>query len=72
MKGRPLTCERCAARFGCGVDDPQGCWCRAVPLDAVLLAALRRDFGDCLCAACLQELAAKEKAGAGEPGRPGK
>ncbi len=49
---RRLTCARCGAAFGCGVDD-ETCWCARV--DARL--PLPQDAADCLCPDCLQALA---------------
>jgi hypothetical protein len=44
-------CTRCGAPFTCGRDDPNGCWCAALPpLPAHAVAA----GADCLCPNCLR------------------
>jgi hypothetical protein len=53
------TCARCGARFGCGRDDPNGCWCAALP--ALPAAAIDRASG-CLCPSCLREAVARSAA----------
>ena len=57
------ACPRCGGRFHCGVNDAAPCACTAFTLDATALAELRERYTNCLCMACLSELATKEKAG---------
>jgi hypothetical protein len=60
---RPLACPRCGAPFECRPDDIAHCQCSAVVLtreDRAHIAA--QGFGDCLCAACLRELARERDA----------
>jgi Cysteine-rich CWC len=51
-------CPRCGAGFHCGARDCPPCACTTLRLDAATLAALRAQFTDCLCLACLEQLAA--------------
>jgi hypothetical protein len=57
---RAATCPRCNGPFACGVgaDRATPCFCASYPLGAERLAELRAKWPDCLCAACLAELAA--------------
>jgi ribosomal protein L40E len=48
-------CEKCGTAFGC---HSVGCWCESVELSAATLKWLSRTYDDCLCPACLAELAA--------------
>ncbi|MDC7713526.1 cysteine-rich CWC family protein [Vogesella sp. LYT5W] len=51
---RDLNCGRCGQPFHCGTGgDKGGCWCMALPP-----LASAGSGGDCLCPACLQQLAA--------------
>ena len=50
----PKTCQRCGVEFGCG---GSCCWCDEVVLDADTRTALREQFTDCLCRACLEAAA---------------
>jgi len=34
-----------------------GCWCRDVKLDQATLATLKQQYTDCLCRACLEQVA---------------
>jgi hypothetical protein len=43
-------CERCGVTFTC---HPGGCWCDGVTLSPATLERLGREYGDCLCPACL-------------------
>jgi hypothetical protein len=49
-------CSKCGLPFDCG--GLLGCWCRDIRLDPAALSALRQQFGDCLCRACLETYAA--------------
>jgi hypothetical protein len=52
------ACERCGATFGCRADaDAAGCWCRERELPAPARRAIAAAYRDCLCPACLGELA---------------
>jgi len=56
---RATICPRCNGPFACGVgaDRATPCFCVGVALGAERLAELRAKWSDCLCAACLAELA---------------
>ncbi|MFO0233618.1 MAG: cysteine-rich CWC family protein, partial [Burkholderiales bacterium] len=51
-------CEACGAAFGCGIDDPCGCWCATLPA----LAAPPAPGAGCLCPACLARVIERERA----------
>ena len=53
---RRQTCERCGAQFGCNLNGP--CWCSAEPYRMPLPKPGESQFADCLCPACLREVAA--------------
>jgi hypothetical protein len=48
---REKRCQQCGQAFDCG--GLLGCWCWRVKLDAPARAALREQYSDCLCPACL-------------------
>jgi Cysteine-rich CWC len=48
-------CSRCGGRFSCKQE--AGCWCATVRIEPAKLAELRARYADCLCEACLRELA---------------
>ena len=48
---REKRCQQCGQTFDCG--GLLGCWCWRVKLDAPARAALREQYTDCLCPACL-------------------
>jgi hypothetical protein len=48
---REKRCQQCGQAFDCG--GLLGCWCWRVKLDAQAGAALREQYTDCLCPACL-------------------
>ena len=56
MFAREKRCQKCGQAFDCG--GLFGCWCWKVKLDAVSRAALREQYSDCLCPACLAQPAA--------------
>lgn len=56
-RARPMTCERCGAAFGCNLDGP--CWCGEEPYRLPLPEAGKSVYADCLCAACLRDVALK-------------
>jgi len=72
---RGLTCQRCGSTFSCSRDNIAACWCNAepyrlpmpVPADANSPGA--NNFNDCLCPACLRNLAARLKAEPAAAGR---
>ncbi len=65
---RELTCERCGARFGCR--PAGGCWCNREAFRLpVPLPEPFTDFGDCLCPACLRDVAAALGGAAAGPGK---
>ena len=49
------TCPRCGTAFGCHT--AAGCWCAVVKLGTATLDRLRQTYQDCLCPACLGEIA---------------
>ena len=51
------ACPRCGASFHCGANEAAPCACCTLKLDAATLAALRMQYGGCLCVACLRVLA---------------
>jgi hypothetical protein len=57
---RATACPRCGGAFECGAgaDRATPCFCVSYALGAERLAELRAKWSDCLCAACLAELAA--------------
>ncbi|MCP9629676.1 cysteine-rich CWC family protein [Rhodopseudomonas palustris] len=57
---RRLICAGCGAEFGCTMDAQ--CWCAA---EAVTLP-MPSDAADCLCPACLRELAKASRRSGGE------
>ncbi len=59
----PDHCPRCGAAFACGAAGPAACACSAVTLSTALQAQLRSQYSGCLCLACLQALAAQDRAG---------
>ena len=63
---RRVCCERCGTRFGCNAGGPVGsCWCARESFS--LPQPLPQEFAalaDCVCPACLREVAA-ELAGRG-------
>ena len=56
MFAREKRCQKCGQAFDCG--GLFGCWCWKVKLDAAGRAALREQYSDCLCPACLNQSAA--------------
>jgi hypothetical protein len=56
MFAREKRCQQCGQAFDCG--GLLGCWCWKVKLDAAARAALREQYSDCLCPACLNQSAA--------------
>jgi hypothetical protein len=67
MSGDPAlmsTCARCGARFQCGVDEPEGCWCARLPV--LPAGALDADTG-CLCEACLRAIVDAQATRAAKP-----
>lgn len=53
---RELVCERCGQPFTCGAS-LAGCWCEEIELSEAASAELRRNYRDCLCRTCLEQLA---------------
>ena len=52
-------CPRCGAVSSCRQE--AGCWCASVRVEPAMLAELRARYADCVCEACLRELAAGKK-----------
>ncbi|SIT69978.1 Cysteine-rich CWC [Ectothiorhodosinus mongolicus] len=53
----PKACPRCGSPFHCKVTDIKHCDCVAVRVELPVLKTLKQEFPDCLCTACLRELA---------------
>jgi hypothetical protein len=64
MSDRVLTCTSCGRQFGCD-SVSGGCWCDAVDVPADVLARLREEHADCLCADCLRAAARSPQRAAG-------
>ncbi|KAA6182190.1 cysteine-rich CWC family protein [Thiohalocapsa marina] len=54
-------CPRCGAAFECKVDDLRNCDCVAVKVSLPVLKHLQHEYEDCLCPACLRELAQEQE-----------
>ncbi|RHX96138.1 hypothetical protein DLM76_04065 [Leptospira yasudae] len=48
-------CQRCGKVFGCGAA-ANFCECFSVKLSPEVRARLKKEYEDCLCIACLEEL----------------
>ena len=60
------TCPRCGRLFECKLNNPVHCDCARVVLPEETMLAIQERFRDCLCLACLTELAGgADPAGAG-------
>jgi hypothetical protein len=57
--GVEITCARCGAPFGCGVDRPTSdpCWCADVAISDAARARLATTYTGCLCGRCLEAVA---------------
>ncbi len=55
-QGIEKICPACGKGFQCNAADIDKCQCSALELKEATLAALSRDYGDCLCADCLLRL----------------
>lgn len=62
-KHEQKTCPRCGADFECKLNNPMHCQCAGIELSERLTDQLAAHWHDCLCAACLRELAAAERGG---------
>ena len=62
---REVTCGRCGQRFVCGASG-EGCWCAEIKLSEAARTQMRRNCPDCLCRACLEQVAAGASAGESE------
>jgi hypothetical protein len=56
-KHEEKRCPRCGERFECKLNNPLHCGCADIDLGADALEALGRMYDDCLCPACLREIA---------------
>jgi cobalamin transport system permease protein len=57
---RTKQCSLCGRRFGCADGEP-GCWCEQVVVSPAMLAELRDLATDCLCPACLSDVAERDQ-----------
>jgi hypothetical protein len=53
---KPMTCPRCGGGFDCGAQDGH-CDCFALVLSPGQQADIAAHFADCLCVACLRQIA---------------
>ncbi len=60
---REVMCGRCGQRFVCGAASAEGCWCAEIKLSEAARTQMRRNYYDCLCRACLEQVAAGASAG---------
>ncbi len=51
------SCERCGNEFNCEAESITNCWCTEVQMPPALRTKIASLYNDCLCAACLQQLA---------------
>lgn len=52
------TCPRCGRSFECRSNNPIRCECSRITLSEATLRAIEGRYRDCLCLACLTDLAA--------------
>lgn len=57
IKHEIKICPRCATTFECKLNKPIHCQCARVELAEDRLLALADHYTDCLCLACLREVA---------------
>ena len=50
------TCPACQTTFECHVDNIFQCQCYDVPLNAYQKEQIERQYNDCLCASCLNNI----------------
>ena len=63
------TCARCGRAFECKVNNPAHCDCARIQLTEDTLLRIEGRYRDCLCLACLTDLAAGESIGGGDADR---
>jgi len=56
-QGIKKACPRCGAPFICHHENPAICQCAGIELNEKARAYLRTHYSDCLCRACLLEVA---------------
>ena len=56
----PEACEACGQPFVCGAT-LAGCWCTEIKLSETTRAEMRAQYQRCLCRACLEGFAKKER-----------
>ncbi len=56
-EGIAKVCPRCGAHFVCYHENPAICQCAGINLNENARAFLRTHYTDCLCRACLLEVA---------------
>ncbi|MBD3609498.1 MAG: cysteine-rich CWC family protein [Gammaproteobacteria bacterium] len=56
MKHEAKQCPRCLAEFECKVGNIHLCQCRRVSLSEHEVDVISRQFDDCLCSHCLQQI----------------
>lgn len=60
VTGEKLACESCGAEFTCNAGQ-ETCWCFDVKVAPEDLTALKENFNNCLCRACLEKIRAGEE-----------
>lgn len=53
------VCFNCKKIFECKADDIENCLCNTIQLNTNAIDFIKNKFDDCLCVACLKELAKK-------------
>jgi hypothetical protein len=56
-KHEDKTCPRCGQRFECKLNNPVHCGCADIEIGREALEEIALSYDDCLCAACLREVA---------------
>jgi hypothetical protein len=57
VKHEDKRCPRCGRPFECKLNNPVHCGCADIEIDREALEEIAFVYDDCLCAACLREVA---------------